>query len=74
MSCPLNRNRWAGSGYVKPTAAASPAAKELEARLLEMQASRNIQDVKYSFSPASKVTEPCKSVDGVSQKKTPFQS
>jgi hypothetical protein len=40
MSCPLNRNRWAGSGYVKPTAASS----ELDAKIQQMLAERERQD------------------------------
>ena len=46
MSCPLNRNRWAGSGYTKPVAQ-SETAKEIEARMNAMLAERSSQDTKY---------------------------
>jgi hypothetical protein len=46
MSCPLNRNRWAGSGYTKPVAQ-SETAKEMEARMNAMLAERSSQDTKY---------------------------
>lgn len=44
MSCPLNRNRFKGSGYVKQCAE-SPGAAELEARMKEMMSVRAAQDV-----------------------------
>ena len=47
MSCPLNRNRFAGSGYCKPEAPVSAAGKEIEARMLEAQKARSAQDSKY---------------------------
>ena len=40
MSCPLNRNRWVGSGYVKPTVASS----ELDSKIKQMIAERERQD------------------------------
>jgi hypothetical protein len=43
MSCPLNRNRWPGSGYVKDSAA-SVAARELNRRMEEMMAIREAQN------------------------------
>lgn len=43
MSCPLNRNRWAGSGYTKP-ATESADAKALNDRIAAMQAERAKQD------------------------------
>ena len=46
MSCPLNRNRWAGSGYTKPEAQ-SQEAKEIEARMKAMLSDRAAQDSKY---------------------------
>jgi hypothetical protein len=46
MSCPLNRNRWAGSGYTKPVAQ-SETAKEIEAKMNAMLAERSLQDTKY---------------------------
>lgn len=52
MSCPLNRNRWAGSGYVKESAP-SAAAKELNTKMLEIQAARSAQDNKYFPSSVS---------------------
>lgn len=54
MSCPLNRRRWAGSGYTKE-ASESPAAKELDTKMLEIQAARNLQDMKYFPSVASNI-------------------
>ena len=44
MSCPLNRNRWAGSGYVKQ--AETTGSKELDARVAAMMAEREAQDAK----------------------------
>ncbi len=44
MSCPLNRNRWAGSGYVKQVE--TPGSKELDARLAAMMAERDAIDAK----------------------------
>jgi len=41
MSCPLNKNRWAGSGYEKPTMASS---KELDTKMKQMLAEREKQD------------------------------
>ena len=41
MSCPLNRNRWAGSGYQKNT---SDANNELDAKMKQMLAEREKQD------------------------------
>lgn len=46
MSCPLNRNRWAGSGYTKPEAQ-SQEAKEMEARMKALLSDRAAQDSKY---------------------------
>jgi hypothetical protein len=46
MSCPLNRNRWAGSGYTKPEAQ-SQEAKEMEARMKALLSDRAAQDTKY---------------------------
>jgi len=44
MSCPLNRNRWAGSGYVKQPE--TGGSKELDARIAAMMAERDAQDAK----------------------------
>ncbi len=41
MSCPLNRNRFAGSGYCKEE---TNSNKELEDRLKQMMAERTAQD------------------------------
>ena len=40
MSCPLNRNRWQGSGYEKPSSTNS----ELDAKMKQMLAERDKQD------------------------------
>lgn len=49
MSCPLNKKRWAGSGYCKPDAAAAEteAAKEMQKKLQELQNARAAQDATY---------------------------
>ncbi len=39
MSCPLNKNRWKGSGYRKES---TTMGGEMEAKMLEMQKSREI--------------------------------
>ena len=44
MSCPLNRNRWAGSGYVKQPETAG--SKDIDARIAAMMAEREAQDAK----------------------------
>ncbi len=44
MSCPLNRNRWAGSGYVKQPETAG--SKDMDARIAAMMAEREAQDAK----------------------------
>jgi hypothetical protein len=44
MSCPLNRNRWAGSGYVKQPETAG--SKDMDARVAAMMAERELQDAK----------------------------
>jgi hypothetical protein len=54
MSCPLNRNRWAGSGYVKQPE--TGGSKELDARVAAMMAERDAQDVK-SF-PGTQCVKP----------------
>jgi hypothetical protein len=41
MSCPLNRNRFAGSGYCKETATTNT---EMDARLKELMNLRSAQD------------------------------
>ena len=43
MSCPLNKNRWAGSGYEKPTTV-SASSKELDTKMKQMLAEREKQD------------------------------
>ncbi len=43
MACPLNRNKFAGSGYCKGDDA-SGASKEMQDRLKEMMAVREAQD------------------------------
>ena len=50
MSCPLNRNRWAGSGYVKQPETAE--SKVLNDKMAAMQAERSAQDAKL-FPSAS---------------------
>ncbi len=45
MACPLNRNKFAGSGYCKDeNAASSTTAKEMNDRLKELMAVREAQD------------------------------
>jgi hypothetical protein len=44
MSCPLNRNRWAGSGFVKQPE--TGGSKDLDARIAAMMAERDAQDAK----------------------------
>ncbi len=61
MSCPLNRNRWAGSGYVKQVE--TPGSKELDARLAAMMAERDAIDAKsfpgaVCVKPAAGPTKP----------------
>jgi hypothetical protein len=55
MSCPLNRNRWPGSGYVKDSAA-SVAAAQLNQRVEEMMAIREAQNKgDFSFKTSANV-------------------
>lgn len=44
MSCPLNRKRFAGSGYTKEAASVSESASALERRMAEMLAVREAQN------------------------------
>lgn len=44
MACPLNRNKFTGSGYCKETSDVATAAKEMNTRLKEMMAVREAQD------------------------------
>jgi hypothetical protein len=61
MSCPLNRNRWAGSGYVKQTETAG--SKEMDARVAAMMAERDAQDAK-SFPGPMPPTRPAGGCSG----------
>lgn len=47
MSCPLNAKRWAGSGYCKPDAPQTEAAKEMQRKLQELQNARATQDATF---------------------------
>lgn len=68
MSCPLNRKRWAGSGYVKTAETSKTAtATELEKRMKELCEARESQDVTY-FPPDSKSLENV----GCSKNLTPY--
>ncbi len=53
MSCPLNKNRWAGSGYVKQPETAE--AKVMTSKVAAMEAERAAQDAKLfpPLAPAS---------------------
>lgn len=55
MSCPLNRNRWAGSGYQKNTSAEN---NELDAKMKLMLAEREKQDQKLFPQTASNFVKP----------------
>jgi len=52
MSCPLNRNKFAGSGYQKPTANSS----ELDTKMKQMQQERERQDAILYPQTAVQVT------------------
>jgi hypothetical protein len=47
MSCPLNANRWRGSGYCKESNK-SDGNKEMDARLADLLAARQSQDHKFA--------------------------
>ena len=77
MSCPLNRNRWAGSGYVKQPETAE--SKVLNDKLAAMQAERVAQDAKLfpgaasicpdGVCPAHSSKQVCSSTGGLCKKK-----
>ena len=54
MSCPLNRNRWAGSGYEKPSVASS----ELDTKMKQMMAERERQDTLLYKLPSANDPKP----------------
>ena len=51
--CPLNANRWAGSGYVKGEN--TTAKTEADERIAQMMAARASQDTKYFPTAATTV-------------------
>ena len=77
MSCSLNRNRWAGSGYVKQPETAE--SKVLNDKMAAMQAERTAQDAKLfpgaaticpgGVCPAPTSKQACSNNDGLCKKK-----
>lgn len=58
MSCPLNKNRWKGSGYRKENTTNS---NEMEAKMLEMQRNRELLTiVPVSIENKDENDIPCK--------------
>lgn len=67
MSCPLNRNRWAGSGYRKEPESAEATA--LQKRIAEMEAERAKQDACLFPVLECKPPGPAPTTQGICKKK-----